>query len=430
MLRELTKMLRIRPRTAVLIVFLLTLLGGGIGVPLYVHRQWRAAQAAVKADRLDEAKERLRVCQFFNYPGRLQVNILAARAARLSGDFEQAEAHLNRLKFENDDTGAIEVEFLLMRVQRGEVDEVAPLLLKCVENKHPESALILRTLSGAFMHNLRYRPALFFLSRWIQVAPEEAEAYNWRGSILERIGSSERAVQDYKKAIELDPELFSARLRLAEMYLEKSNPRDALPHLAHLREQFPDRPVIMARMGQCLYLQGELEEARLLLEAALVHLPDDPALLVHLAKLELQQRQPAKAERWLLSVLKTDPTDTEARYTLGKCLQLQGREKEAEAAFALYKSDKELLRRASIFLQEDAERPTGTADELFEIAGIFLRTRQDRLSFYWLDQALRRDPQHQPSHRALAELYEKRGQREKAANHRLLAEKDKHAGPP
>jgi thioredoxin-like negative regulator of GroEL len=127
----------------------------------------------------------------------------------------------------------------------------------------------------------------------------------------------------------------------------------------------------------------------------------------------------------LLRVLRKDSTDTQARLTLGQCYRLQGREKEADAAFAEFERNKELLHRASKLLQEDAERPTGNADELFEIASMFIRTDQSRLAIYWLDQALRRDSAHKPTHKALAELFEKEGKRENAAYHRRLAGDDR-----
>ena len=60
---------------------------------------------------------------------RLALHLLAARAARLTADFEGAEAHLKRcLKLQQGATEATQLEFLLMRAQTGEEDVVAPAL--------------------------------------------------------------------------------------------------------------------------------------------------------------------------------------------------------------------------------------------------------------------------------------------------------------
>jgi tetratricopeptide (TPR) repeat protein len=384
---------------------------------LYAHHKWRSAQTAVKEGRLDEARRSLRVCLFF-WPNSVEVNVLAARAARLGGDFDGAESYLNRCP----KTAAVEVEYLLMRVQRGEVDEVAPVLWRCVEDKNPESVLILRTLSAAYIHNLRFDRAFPCLERWIKEAPFDAEAYYWRASVRERMSNFDDALLDYRTAVEVDPDHSWARLKYAELYLDKSNPEAAAPHLELLHEQFPDRAQVTARLGQCRYLQGRLAEARQLLEPAVERLPNDPALLVCLAKLELQEKHPKKAEEWLRRVLKIDPTDIEARYQLVKALGLQGRDREAKEALVEFEKDRLLLKRASELLTKGTDRSSSTADELYDIGSVFLRSGQLRLAEYWLIRALERDPNHLPAHKAVAELYEKKGEPDKADAHRRFVQ--------
>src|SRR5262249_42097663 len=150
----------------------------------------------------------------------------------------------------------------------------------------------------AYMHRLRYQPANACLSRWIEEAPDSAKPYYWRAWVLERMNNPRKAMADYRCALEHDPEHFQARLRIAEMLLEDNDPLRALPHLERLRRTFPDSPHVKARLGQCYLLQGKRAQARELLEAAQPDLPDDAPLLIHLAKLDLQER-PARAERWL-----------------------------------------------------------------------------------------------------------------------------------
>ena len=40
----------------------------------------------------------------------------------------------------------------------------------------------------------------------IELDPNDAEAYNDRGSSYHRLGQSERAIEDYDEAIKLDPD--------------------------------------------------------------------------------------------------------------------------------------------------------------------------------------------------------------------------------
>jgi len=416
-------------KTASVVLIVLVLAGSGTGYYVYALRQWHAAQAAVKAQRLEEAQSRLEVCLLV-WPRSVDVHLLAARAARLKGDFEGAETHLNRcLKLKHGATEAIQLEYLLMRAQGGEEDEVAPeLLTRYVENDSPETPLILETLALAYIHKVRYGPAFECVSRWIAAAPESADAYRWRGWILERLNDPMGSMKDYQRAVELDPDLVPVRLRLAEMYLDRNNAPEALPHLERLREQFPERPDVMARLGQCRFVQGEPKEARPLLEAAVEQLPNDAALLITLAKLEVQENHPAKAEPWVRRALKVDPTDTDAEFLLVGILQEQGRWEEASAALEQHRKNTALLKRVAQVLQQEAERPSTDPDALSELGALFLGTNP-HAGMYWLQRALALDPAHQPTHKALAEYYESKGDHDKAAFHRRQLKPDSKGGP-
>jgi tetratricopeptide (TPR) repeat protein len=357
---------------------------------------------------------------------------LAARADRLSANFEDAEAHLQKcLKLQHGATEDIQLEYLLMRVQRGQEEEAARDLIHYVDNKHPETPLILETLSRASMYHLRYGPALFWLDRWIKVEPDSAKPYQWRAWVLERVNDFEGAMSDYQKALDLAPDSFETRFRVAEIYLERSNPPAAIEHLEWLRKGFPDRPVVTARLGQCFYLEGEVEKARPLLEAAVENLPDDVLLLLTLAKLELQEDRPAEAERWLRHLLQVDPYDQEAEYALFTSLQTQGRLQEASAVLDKWKKDKAQFEKANMLLKEEAKETSRDPNTAYEIGAALLNVGQDRMGLYWLNQALERNGAYQPALKALVDYYEKKGDSKTAmAYRRKITEPDKKIDSP
>ena len=78
-----------------------------------------------------------------------------------------------------------------------------------------------------------------------------------------------------------------------------------------------------------------MDDARRLMESAVVHLPNDPALLIYLAKMDIQDGRGAEAEKRLRHVLRADPSDTEALYNLASALRLQRRNDEAGAGFCV-----------------------------------------------------------------------------------------------
>jgi tetratricopeptide (TPR) repeat protein len=410
----------------------MVLIGAGVGLYVYALQQWDAAKAALKEDLPAKARDSLDLCLWV-WPYSVPVHLLAARRARMMGDFAGAEAQLQRcLRLQKGASEEVQVEFLLMRVQRGEVEDVAEELFRHVQNKSPESSLIMETIARAYMDKLRYGPALQCLDRWIETNPDEAKPYHWRGWVLERLEETDAAMKDYQKALELDPGLLAVRLRMAEILLERSDPPEALVYLEPLSKQFPDNPEVLALLGRCRFLQGQTEEARRLMEAAVKQRPQDSSLLNTLANLDLADGKAVEAEQWARQALKVDSTDAEAENFLAGSLRMQGRLKEADAAQEQYEKDKILLRKVNRMLGEDADpnHPTRNAGDFYEVGALFLRTKQDRQAEYWLNRALELDPRHRPTLKALAEYYEGKGDNEKAAVYRRrLAEADGKTAP-
>jgi predicted Zn-dependent protease len=337
----------------------------------------------------------------------------------MAGDHTTAEEHLNTcLRLEHGATDETQLEFLLMRAQTGEADEVGGLLYDYVLGRHPDAALILETVASAYMHDLRYGPAYYWLNQWVAAFPDSARPYHFRGWVLERMAQPGEALEDYLRALDRDPNLDPVRLRVAEMYLEDKDPLQALPHLEYLLARDPGRPEAQARLGQCRYLRGEPADARRLLEAAASRLPGDSSVLLYLARLDLDDGQPVPAEGRLRRAMALEPSDIESRFTLITALRMQHRDAEADAELAEYSRQKADLERANHLLQEEAKKSTRDPQAAFEIGELLLRIHRDPQAIHWLSEALARDPTYPPAHRLLAEYFEAHGEPERAAVHR------------
>lgn len=417
---RLGRSIRRRPKTTLVLVVAAVLAGTAAGFYGHAVREWRRAVVAVREGRPAEARDRLETCLRV-WPNDPNVHRLAARAARQTGDFVAAESHLTTcLRLEGGASEDTQLEFLLMRALTGEIDEVSELLLGYVDRGHPDAQLVLETLSAVHMRHYRYGPAHYALRRWVEAFPEAAKPHHYRGWVLERMNQPKAALDDYLRGLELDPGMDQVRLRVAEMYLEDKQPLSALPHLELLQARMPDRAEVLARLGQCWYLQGRHAEARGLLERAIQQMPDDPGVLLYLGRLDVEEGQPARAEQRLRRALAADPSDTEVRYVLVRSLHLQGKEAAAAAEQAEYERHKALLERANHLLQEEARRPAAPHDPApaTEIGGLLLQIGQDRQGLYWMDTALARDPGYRPAHQVLADYFERKGDTERAAAHR------------
>lgn len=412
---------RRRPRTFAAVGALLLLAVAAAGVWAYALHQWQAARAALADDRPKDALALLAL-PLAVWRWDPEVHLVAARAARMSGELLAADAHLKRcLRLAGGATERLQLEFLLLRVQTGELDQVAATLIEAADKGHPEGPLILTSLAVAYMNNLRYRPAFACISRWIELEPDSAKAYQYRGWVLERMDRHKEGMLDYRKAMELDPDLVPVRLRVAEMLLEDKQPQEALPHLERLYRRVPDHPLVQARLGSCRFLQGRPKEARRLMEAAVVHLPKDPTLQIHLAKLDAREGRAADAERRLRAVVEADPSDTEALYALVGVAQSRGRADQAAALVKEFKRAEVVLDRINKLLRQIADRPTARAADYAEIGELLLGVKQEGRGLYWLHEALDRDPEQEQAHQALAAYYERKGEANKAATHRRQA---------
>ncbi|MBX9624642.1 MAG: tetratricopeptide repeat protein, partial [Gemmataceae bacterium] len=353
------------------------------------------------------------------WPWSRETHRLAARAARLAGDLPAAEAHLNRaIGLAGGADDAVQLEFLLLRAQTGDLDGVAQSLFTLAEAGHPESPLILETLTRAYLLGQRYKLAYACASRWLELHPDAPKAYLLRGFALERLDNHKGAAQDYHRALAADPDHLIARLRVAEMLLEDKQAPEAEPHLERLLRQAPDHPQVRGRLGICRFLQGRPDEARRLMEDALPHLPRDATLLVTLAQLDIQEGRGADAEARLRAVLAADPADTEARFHLAAALRLQGKADAAAAELAAFERHRALADRAYKLLQDVPDKPAATAAEFSELGTVLLGQGKDRHGLSWLDKALEKDPNHPPTLRALAAYYEGKGNAKRAAGYR------------
>jgi tetratricopeptide (TPR) repeat protein len=164
-LRLLVRLVRKHPRAS-LIMFL----GAAAGVwfvalPAWADLQQGFAEDALAAGRTSEARVYVeRALPFAS--DRAAALRLAARVERTEGQYARAESYLQRCRVVEEPTSeATQLEWVLLRAQRGEVDRVAPGLMYSVRHGHPEARHILETLARVYMHELRL-PANASTSCW------------------------------------------------------------------------------------------------------------------------------------------------------------------------------------------------------------------------------------------------------------------------
>jgi tetratricopeptide (TPR) repeat protein len=385
----------------------LLLTAGFLAVEGWALWQERSARQAMADEHLDESQKlidrALLVRESF-----ASTHLLAARIDRLRGAFPDAERHLSRCEQLGGMSDQLQLEWLLLRCQQGEVDELAPGLLAAVDHNHPDSVAILEALAAVYMRQLRYLEALHCLDSWVERAPDSVRALDWRSWVSNQLDHRAQTISDCERVLELQPARSAVRLRLAQTLVESSRPGDAVPHLERLRQEQPTNPEVLTALARCWMAQARPDDARKLFDAVLASHPDDFDALLWRGNLERENGAFSDAERFLRKALEGSPRDPEARYALYLSLQAQsGRQAEADKELAQWQQDQQARDRLTHLLRTELAAKPNDPDLAVEAAKLLLQAGEDQLGLFWLNRALSIDPPNVAARQELIAYYER-----------------------
>jgi tetratricopeptide (TPR) repeat protein len=410
------------PKTTAVAVVLLGV-AAGFGAHEWASSEERETRLAVKEERYPDARRHADHCLTV-WRRSPSTYLLSARVARLQFDYPRAEADLRRsAELSGGSTAGTQLEWLLLRAQAGDADEVAPGLFRLVEENDPESPAILEALSGAYVRQMRLREAMYCLNLWLKREPDSVPALDRRGWTWDRLQSQDSARADWQRALELAPWRWETRLRLADLYLDENDPGEAQPHVEQLQKSHPERADVWTAVGRCRFLQGDLSAAEDAFNHVVEAAPNQPPGLLWRAKVALEKGQDAEAETWLRRAIEQDPYFLEAHFSLLQCLERQnGRRAEAAAEKRRYDALKADVEKLTSLMSGEKSRTAETAERCAEVGTLLLRLGRTKLARDWLERALRLDDQYRPAHAALADWCEQQGDAEGAKRERRLAE--------
>lgn len=409
-----------RRRLLLILVFLLVI-GAGLSVP---YRSWRgrtrleAARTALAARQFDRARADLET-YLKDRPNSAEANLLLARTFRRAGQFDDAEVRLDVCDLLRADAEAVALERVLIAVQQGDLSLEKELWAQ-VRGGHAEAALILEALARGYRKNYLLQPMLDALRAWLEREPGCVEALLLRGWVHEQNKDYPYAVEEYRRAVAADPGHEEARVRLAQGLVLLGNLTEAVSLFKDLRQRRPADPRVGLGLAQCWRHLGRGREARQLLEELAAKHPGEFPLLLELGQLLTEEGEAAAGESWLRKALARSPHDYQAHHSLAVSLRQQGKYEEARKILARVKEiEADLV--AMVKLTDGLQNRPADPGLRCEIGKLFLRSGEEQEGVLWLQSALRIDPGHKPTHRALAEYYEKSQRPSLASRHRQLA---------
>lgn len=332
-------------------------------------------------------------------PRDVQARLLLVRAARQARAYRQAAEHLQLCRDALGDAEAVVVEEGLLEVARGKEAPIAALR----ERARQKDALALNILEVLVQRDLdtyQLGAALDGFTRYLEQRPEDLHALLGRGFVWERYISFADAAEDYRRAVAAHPDSERARFKLAEALLLVGTPQEALEQYLWLAERKPQLPPVRLGLARCYRRLGELEKAKQLLDSLLAEYPGHGETLWERGELEMDLGRPAQAEGYLRQAAAQRRFDRRVQYALARCLQVQGKEKDAAEFEARVKEiDADMARLAEI----RAGLVKNPGDVGLRCAGgkVFLKHGEKEEGIRWLQVALKLDPGNREAREAL-----------------------------
>jgi tetratricopeptide (TPR) repeat protein len=163
-----------------------------------------------------------------------------------------------------------------------------------------------------------------------------ATTHNGLGNLLALEGRAQEAIPEYRRAIELDPELRAARANLGGALASLGRWDEALEQMRSVVSQCPECPDSAPQyrnLARALDEAGRPEEALDPLRKAVALTPDDLELRLDLANQLAAAGRPADALEHYQALLRLQPEHAQCLFGLANALALLGRLDEAKAGY-------------------------------------------------------------------------------------------------
>lgn len=157
-----------------------------------------------------------------------------------------------------------------------------------MDAERAKSLAKIRTELGAtYYARGQYSVALEELEKAMRADSRYAPAYNVRGLVHMALLEDGEAESDFRRSLELDPDNSEAHNNFGWFLCQRGHERDSVKHflIAAKDPLYPTPGTAYLNAGMCSKKAGQLQDAGMYLQRALILQPDSPKALVELADL-------------------------------------------------------------------------------------------------------------------------------------------------
>jgi len=199
----------------------------------------------------------------------------------------------------------------------------------------PSSAEALYGLGSAYLQQQKTKDASDCFQRVLQLHASYPgtlpNAWNNLGILAAREGHTDLAIQDFQRALEIDPEHSIALQNLGSAYRQKKDWAEAKNALERALALNPDDPEANYSLGMVYAQQNDTERAYQYLQKALAGRPEYPEALNNLGILYLRTHRTAEAKQSFEESIHVAPSYDQAYLNLARVYAIEGDREKAKA---------------------------------------------------------------------------------------------------
>ncbi len=361
---------------------------------------WKRAMDAISREDFETAQLELDFARGI-WKDSSEVYLESARVARRLGQFDRAHQLLDECRHLQGEENNIQVERALVIAQEGNLPQVEGFLEKMANPLGPFRVEILKTLTPLYFGMFDMTKANLISKLWTEAEPSSPEAFQWRGLILDRIGSKEDTDAAFTKSLELDPNRVDVLVYLASRKLRTHEPEAAIKLIERAERLSPDHIDLPLLRARALSELGKEEDARAFLASHATKDPH-PAVFRELGRLELKAGKTADALVHLKRAVTAFPMDQSIWFSLAQAQDQLGKKEDAAASRIRLKAIEADLDKMKTITQQIVTKPNDPIPRA-EAAKIMAQNGVGIEACRWALSALRLDPENPDARKVLQE---------------------------
>jgi tetratricopeptide (TPR) repeat protein len=178
-----------------------------------------------------------------------------------------------------------------------------------------------------------YQVLSYLSSLWVfQRDPDSYRAHQLKGEYHESINQDSEAIEAYRRALKLKPDLQNVHFAIGNLYWKRSNLDEALPELMKELELQPAHPQALYEIGDTLIAQFKEDEAEKYLLRCLKSQPNMVEALLALERIYNMKGSHDKSLAILQKVTELAPKDPTPHYRMSAIYRKQGKLQLAQAS--------------------------------------------------------------------------------------------------